>query len=340
MNRKKMLIAVLAIALLVGTVSALLIPHFGQVKMTTTVTQAILLDGKDYTVMPIEETASVIGGETFCRPHWLKSKTSVPVELQFETSFSPTLTSSEITVRYLKPVEYSFTATVGTQPVEIDVSDDGTHITWTIDYPLEAPFEEAEGNGKMTVGLIIALDGDGYGPAFQIHNNDGADDTFDWGTWLYSPWGPTITDGWFGWHSGDDNTLVTELDWVTCTGGRSNEENPDGLFTITIDKSELGMGFHWALNLAIGTGFYKTYLTYEQMSYPVGNGFMGTPAFEWDNPIVDENIPNYEHAVLAEEFTELTLQPGERIDFYICYSFDLLIKPSTYTIYSTVNPTP
>jgi len=334
MNKKKMLIASLAIALLVGIVSAGTILYFGQVKVTTTVTQAVLLDGKSYADMPITQEATVAGGESFCRPHWLESQTSVPVELQFETSFLPTLTSGEITVRYLKPVEYSFSTTVGTQPVKIDVTDDGTHITWTIDYPLEAPFEASEGNGLMTVGLVIALDGDGYGPAFQIHNNDGADDTFDWGTWLYSPWGPTITDGWFGWHSGDDNTLVTALDWVECSGGRYNEVNPDGLFTITIDKSELSDDFHWALNLAIGSGFYSNYLTYEQMSCPVGV----TAYFDWTNPIVNDDMPNYVHATLTEEFTELILQPYEHLDFYICYSFDLLIEAGTYDIYTTIKP--
>lgn len=204
---------------------------------------------------------------------------------------------------------YSFDGTVGEQPVSIGVEDGAGQVTWTIDFPGEAPYDDptTEGNGQWAVALIIALDGDGNGPAYQIHNNDGTDPSYPWGTWLMSPWGPTIGDGWFGWHSGDTNTPVSGLDWVECTGDRYNEDNPDGLFTITIDKSELVGDIHWALNLAIGTGFWSSYMTYEQMSYPVGNGFMGTPAFEWDNPVVDMTIPNYEEAsisILIKEILE------------------------------------
>lgn len=190
----------------------------------------------------------------------------------------------------IEDVDYSLSTTAGGElndPVDIVVTDDGTRITWTIDYPID----DDSGNGLMTVGLIIALDGDGEAPAFQIHNNDGTDATFDWGTWLYSPYYDDA------WHSGDENTLVTELDWVSCTGGRYHfgktdcpEPNPNGVFTITIDKSELGNDFHWALNLAIGSGFY---CDYEQMSYPAGE----TAYFDWGNPIVDMSVPNYARAL-------------------------------------------
>jgi hypothetical protein len=92
-----MLIAGLAIALLIGVVSAAVIQHFGQVKMTATVKQAVLLDGNDINNMPILQTATVSGGESFCRYHWLQSQTSVPVNLLFET-WGPDLNG--ITVTY------------------------------------------------------------------------------------------------------------------------------------------------------------------------------------------------------------------------------------------------
>jgi predicted ribosomally synthesized peptide with SipW-like signal peptide len=213
----------------------------------------------------------------------------------------------------IKEIGFSWSGTTGEQTVNIDVEDGDGQVTWTIDFPGEAPYDDptTEGNGHWTVGLIIAMNGDGNGPAYQIHNTDSDQMTLSdgtplvAGTWVMSPWGPTIDDGWFGWHSGYDNTLVTDLDWVSCTGDRYNENNPDGLFTITIDKSELVGDIHWALNLAIGSGFWGTYMTYEQMSYPVGNGFMGTPAFEWDNPVVDMTIPNYEAASISELIKEI-----------------------------------
>ncbi|GAH57550.1 unnamed protein product, partial [marine sediment metagenome] len=201
-----------------------------------------------------------------------------------------------------KPLGYSWSGTVGNQPVNIDVENGECQVTWTIDFPMETPYDPLEGNGSLVVGLVIALDGEGNGPAFQVHNNDGTDATYPWGTWLVSPWGPTITDGWFGWHSGDTNTPVTDLDWVSCTGDRYNENNPDGIFTITIDKCELVGDIHWALNLAIGSGFWSQHYTYEQMAYPVATP---GPSFNWGTPIVDMNLSNYEAASISTLIQEI-----------------------------------
>lgn len=193
----------------------------------------------------------------------------------------------------IKEIGFSWSGTTGEQTVNIDVEDGDGQVTWTIDFPGEAPYDEpTEGNGQWAVGLIIAMNGDGNGPAYQIHNNDGTDPNYDWGTWLLSPWDTTIPGNWNGWVSSFINTPVSDLDWVSCTGDRYNENNPDGLFTITIDKCTLPENIHWALNLAIGSGFMGGYMTYEQMSYPDGN----IDPFDWGNPIVDESIPNYEAA--------------------------------------------
>jgi hypothetical protein len=99
MQRKKMLIAVLAVALLVGVASAAVIQYFGQIQMTANVRQAILLDGTDFS-HPITETVNVTGGDSFWRLHYLQSQTSVPVNLLLETSYSPSLTDNEIITTY------------------------------------------------------------------------------------------------------------------------------------------------------------------------------------------------------------------------------------------------
>lgn len=329
------LLAILLISLLAVGASAGILTYYGSIGGTVTVKQAVLVDGKGVGDPIVEIFGDVTGGDTVCIPHFLENLATIPAPVSFGTAFNPT--DDGITVKYLAPAEYSFSTTVGTQLVDIDVVDDGTSITWTIDFPGEAPYDEVtEGNGLMAVGLVIALDGDGNGPAFQIHNNDGTDSSFEWGTWLVSPWGPTIADGWFGWHSGSVNTLVSELDWITCTGGRYNEVNPDGLFTITIDKSELGglcvTDLHWALNLAIGGGFVGEYLVYEQMAYPVGE----TVWFDWGSPLVNDAMPNYEYATLANVITGVTLEPSVIFDFMICYTFPICIA-GDYTITTTVD---
>ena len=318
MQRKKMLIAVLAIALLVGVVSAATISYFGQIKVTTTVSQAVLVDGKSYPEIT-EQTADVAGGESFCKPHWLESKTSVPVTVTFETTYSPELTDDEITVTYLKPLGYKFTGTslevdaLQYYPVGITVEDGECKVTWTFDM---IAGKTLVGDGHWGCGLAISLDG--VGAAFQIHNNDGTTKAYPDGTWLYSPY----HDG--SWHSGDENVPVTDLSWVTCTGMRDIKDNPTGMFTVTISKCMLGEDFHWAVWFGVG-GFYAPNNGYS--SYPEGFMWQGT---------VDSY---YVLANLAEVLTlPLTLQPKERLDFYICYKFDPLIEAGTYNIYTTIKP--
>lgn len=242
--------------------------------------------------------------------------------MSFGTTITPAIDG--ITVKYLAPVKYSLATTAGglkNDDVEIDVTDDGTSVTWTIDFP------DQVGSGLKHVALIIALEGDGEGPAYQIHNTDNTEFTLTDGTllvpgtWVVSPYYDDA------WHSNDINTLVTALDWVTCSGERYSA---DGLYTISIDKSELGNDFHWALSLAIGSGGE---LIYEYMACP-GPSMVW---FNWGNPEVDMWIPNYWHATLAEEIVEpLILEPGVLFDFKICYTFPIDIA-GDYTITTTVD---
>lgn len=320
MQRKKLLLAVLSIALIVGLVSAALIAYFGLLQTTANVKQAVLVDGQDYDGMPITEMVDVAGGEAFCSPHYLESQTSVPVTLQFDTTYSPALTDDEIKVTYLKPLGYEF---IGTSyeivdqyyPVGITVVDGECEVTWTFDM---IAGKTLEGNGHWGYGLAISLDGSEA--TFQIHNNDGTDANYPWGTHLYSPYYDV------SWHSSDENVPVEDLSWVECTGDRYISGNPNGIFTVTISKCMLGEEFHWAVWFGVG-GFYNPNNGYS--SYPQG--------FMWQGAVDSY----YEKAELAEVLTlPITLQPKESLDFYICYKFDLLIKAGTYNIYTTIKPPP
>jgi len=73
MNGKKILIAVLAIALLVGIVSAAVLTHFGRITATVTVEQSVKLDGLS---MPeswgiTDEVSGVAGSQIHGDLHWL-----------------------------------------------------------------------------------------------------------------------------------------------------------------------------------------------------------------------------------------------------------------------------
>ncbi len=340
--RKRTIVMIMAVLVgaLVITASSALLTYYGKVTTTANVSQSVLLDGGDY-MNPITKEFDVIGGCCKWSCHELENTGCVNAPITFNTQYSPD--GDGITTKYYTPTHYTFQDTAGTQPVIITVTDGECHITWTIDFPGEAPYDDptTEGNGHWAVGLVIATDGDGNGPSFQIHNNDGTDATYPWGTWLYSPWGPTINDGWMGWHSSGPGRINIPLDelscgWAEATGLKYNEVNPDGIFTITIAKCVLGEDFHWALNLAIGGGFWGDYMTYEQMSYPVG-----IPYFDWANPIVDMQIPNYEPATIMIDLSAgFTLGKYQSKEIIICHRFDIAMIPGTYIITSQIQPGP
>jgi len=70
---KKMLIAVLAIALLVGTASAALLTYFGRITTTVMVSQSVKLDGLGYpdSMNVLDEVSGVAGSQIHGDLHWL-----------------------------------------------------------------------------------------------------------------------------------------------------------------------------------------------------------------------------------------------------------------------------
>jgi len=283
MQRKKMLIASLAIALLVGVVSAATISYFGQVQMTATVKQAIRLDGQDYTP-PITETVTVAGGESFCRYHYLTSQTSVPVELQFVTEGSDL---NGITVTYLKSAGCSYNQYWKDLHVTVEDTGDGW-LQWTYTYaasPTHTP--------KMSVCI-------NYPHGFAIT-------TFDDGT----------HDGWY--YAPDPDSEATRVrlgdyagvttDWVKTTASSN-------VLTVAIKKTSLPGTFAW-----------HGYANYN------GIGVWIEIDASW--------TPTGYIALCGDPITSpFTLDPGERLDFYICYKFAENIAGGTYDINTKVKPYP
>ena len=156
-------------------------------------------------------------------------------------------------------VEYSYLETILVEDtcsyLIVNVTEEGEWVTWDFDFPVE----DFTGDGNLNVGLIIALDGEGEGPTFQIHNNDGTDSSFPWGTWLYSPYYDD------SWHSGDENTEVSSLNWVEASGNK-NVPHGDGILTVSIHESKLGGRFFWAASPTVGSGFDNPCLLYTSPS--------------------------------------------------------------------------
>jgi len=311
------LIAVFMIAL-VASASAALLQYFGQVVTTVEVKQAVLLDGKDISEMPIAESATVSGGEYFLTSHVLQSQTSVPVTLQFQTEVAPS--PEGVTVKYFKSSGYTVTVTTQVKselspdgiPISVTVEDIGDWIQWTFDF-FAYNTSVAEGNGKFAGCIIISLDG--TTPTFQIHNNDGTCSAFPWGTWLYSPYDPTG-----GWHTSeaDWNTPVSDIGWIEAEGDMLFANNPQGTLVVRILKTKLDTSFGWAVYASIA---HFSTIPYSISVYPAD--------FNWGSE-------TFETAVILEEIVSpFVLNANETLPFYIRYEFNPLVA-GEYEITTTV----
>jgi hypothetical protein len=295
-----MLIAGLAIALLIGVVSAAVIQHFGQVKMTATVNQAVLLDGNDINNMPILQTATVSGGESFCRYHWLQSQTSVPVTVLFETAYDPGLWDNEITTTYTTTITESSSYddyVIDSQRLV------GLNVWLTLNDLL----------GKDLEYTVRVVKNPKFAPNINIFITDGS------GSYrVIHAWGKDWTET--GLKTVTFEQLLDGMGYgASIRYSLLPSDLPEGSPRYYYSKSELisdyGNWYAYFVEVRAQAG-----LSGGQVLRPTGFKAAG----------ITIAVPD------SDTFTTLTLQPGEFLPFYTCYKFDLLIKAGTYYIYTTV----
>jgi hypothetical protein len=306
---KKAVFGLLAV-FITGTliVSGGLLTFYGKVETTAQVSQSVLLNGNDYTASPITNSFDITGGCCKCISYTLENQGSEDEEINIDTTYNPN--GVGITTTYYKSIYEGETITVDgySLPAEITVENGDCWVTWTIDMD-----ETAEGfyGGHAAVGLVISYDH--TDPAFQIHSNDGTDSNFPWGTWLYSPWGD-------GWHSGDTNKRVSELDWVQASGKRDLVDNPNLIYTIKISKCKLGETFYWGIALMGSTCDTKYPDTWNKWSGEASGLVTLDLMEEITSPFI---LPAY----FDNEWNIIT-----------CYCFDSAIIPGTYIIKTKLTP--
>lgn len=296
MQRKKLLFAGLAIALLIGVVSAALIEWFGMVKMTANVKQAVILDGVSYPTVIVQE-ATVAGGESFCRYHWLQSQTSVPVTLTIETAIVPD--PGGVTVEYYKFGELLL------GPSDFNYRDPN------VKYVKSVKLSIVDGVAIWTIDLDGSL--------ISGHWSTGAQLLVKTPSKIYS----------FGISPGAASQPVYK---EFIDGAWSGPlPVPTGMETVGAVNDE-----HFELKIPLG------YLCEAKWSINIEASWAGHSGSYWARyPMTWSgwyDFTNLASLPLEPLTMPFTLGAGERLDFVICYKFDLLIYPGEYTIYSTVKP--
>ncbi len=318
MNRKKIGLAVLALALCIGVASATLLQYFGTIQTDITVVQSILLDGKDDGQMPITESLiDVFAGFRYGVTHYLENYANVPAQLFFDADTSA---AGGITPRYVFLAYLMVTGDPGTEARVVIPMPDGTTlgdietISWLVNtvygYPPHVDITLETGNPDAD--MLTA----------EIAYNNAMDEEITAG-FTYDTWLKTfeLSSG-DGYGQIDDNTML----WVTKMGaGDDNapsstlahwkegivDNNPD---TLTPDPDLTGV-------ITASTPVLK-------LEIEVDNWIMDTEAYvgkiEFNGALCTE-LPVKE---VGEQFT---LNPNEPL--YFCVEYDIPIDlVGTYTI--------
>lgn len=297
MNKKKIGLAVLALALCIGIVSAALLEYYGRIVATVNVKQVIYVDGKPW-YDPFEETFDAMGGVTKYTYHYIKSKASVPITMQFVY----TITNSSgyedfegITVSYECDIKR---VTITENPTVNDVND------WSF---------EAEGEGVIPT-LHFYLDNDDDGIADVRVEAEGAyyasktlTETFQTFNRTQYEFGSLGIVAWYmayNLNPIDDWSMRGYPNWEAIQIGSK-------------DYPALGDATLLWVNII-----------------PKAGDTVETGA-EFSITIRDTTTSE---SIVPVETNPLTLEPREFLNFYIVYKFDTAIVPDTYTITTEVQP--
>ena len=306
----KLCAAIVVLSLLfVGGTYATLLTYFGKITTTAHVEQAVLLDGLNWDE-PVTEEVTVAGGDAFCRLHNLASQTSVPVTVQFVTTYVPGLTEDEIVTIYTTTVTEEYDAAA--------YYDDARTMV----------FKEI---GDMTVSEFLAEDLEYtvnvtsnplYAPNICFWITD------ETNTYVVEAWGKDWT--------GTGLHTVTIQDFFDGTMGYEVTVDTDYGQLNRISNVRPGTYGPWPEGTGI-TEFIADYGTWTVLSAEVraqagaaGGQVLRPVQFKVAGQTI--NIPD------AESLTSVTLQPGETLPFHICYEFAINIMPQTYIIKSEVQP--
>jgi len=133
-RRGKIGLAVLIAFMLVGIASSAYLDHYGKITTTVNVSQSILVDGNDVNT-PVTDSFDATGGDTVCRPHWIRNNACIDGTVLLSTT-----STTGITVTYKDSVHLE-----NKDPADWSIIDDGMEadITFglvgeTFDYTIEA----------------------------------------------------------------------------------------------------------------------------------------------------------------------------------------------------------
>jgi hypothetical protein len=307
-------IALIAIAALA---SAGLLSYYGKITGTATVSQSVLVDGKDYK-LPITGAwqGSFVAGKTFIERHYLENNADVPATVKFETSCSATASPNSCD-------EIKAATTVTTTVTELSSYDA---------YYDNARIMVSKNIGGMTVSDFLALP-----LVYTVDVTSNPKYAPNIVFWIRSPGGTNtyVVEAWGKDWTGTGLHTVAIQDFFSGTMG----------YEVTVDTT-------YGQANRIGTVQPGTYLpsttAFDEFKTHYGSWTVlsaevraqaGAAGGQVIRPVmfkaagVTIDVPD------SDSITgNIILQPGELLNFYIKNSFAINLVPDTYTITTQVQP--
>jgi hypothetical protein len=125
-RRGKIGLAVLIAFMFIGVASAGILSHYNTITTTASISQSILVDGKDVNT-PITDSFATTGGCTVCKPHWIKNNACIDGTVSLSTVITSPQGPAGVIVTYMDSVHLenkdpSTWAILGNDNMEADVT--------------------------------------------------------------------------------------------------------------------------------------------------------------------------------------------------------------------------
>ncbi|MBA7507035.1 hypothetical protein ES706_05751 [subsurface metagenome] len=347
-------LAIVAIVASAGLVSAALLSYYGKITMTADVKQSVLVDGEDYTwelTDVISEAAP--GGETFCFKHTLKNQASVPATVMLVTDITAVYDNGD-------PMDSEgVTTTYLTAPVQLKATGDGT-AEWTTemansgDYSVKLTVPSLTDRAGISIPTDIALKDitdlsfwkkvtsfgtKGRDPCVVLAIDANNDGTFEGDIFAFLDADKPDMKAAAAEYLGSDAIILIGTKF-TLTGMDSSFSEFDALLSgygVHSVDTDMGLTTEDSLSPWLNTACGAIDPTDSVLAVMIEIGGQNR---DNETVYIDDitiNDDTYDLEIIPED-TPITLQPGETLDFYICYSFAIDIMPGTYTITTTVVP--
>ena len=310
-------IAVMALAVAVTLVGASVLTSYGEQKVTATVKQSIVFDGKEDN-SAVEHSFEIFGGCIKCIKEIIKNRACMKGVVDFQTTYSPGLTDNEITTTIYQVPQFTTLILEDKDPTTWQPISNGIQATLTFE-TMKTTFDyEFNATGlQVNTGYVLIY----YADFEDRYNNWGGNNpgaligTFTTGESGNIP----ATSGSINLAMNLPSEPDANIAIHNYSGGDDNYEHAHGAKIWLVPLTDYNVGEKRVINWNPNNFLFETDL--------IGYSDCNIECPCWLAPMVGEPITG-----------DLTIPAKTDIKLVFCYEFAINIVPYTYTISTNAVP--